>query len=476
MKPSRRYLVAVLLLVGCTSPQTLPANPGQPPAELVGPPGTPVTPPLPTAPAVVRRGGQVRVADLGAGAPSYLWSPDGSRVAFQDNGGLWTLSPDGQQYERLADGSKHRDLVGWTEAGGLVYLEATPDGLAVAVGQPGSEPRVVTVLAEEQVGAPGRRPLWRHLAGSRLVVAAEGLPVWHIDVASGAVRMLSETPLPVHRGNFAVSPDGRTLAFKLSNRGDHVRLLDLESGAVVATDNDGAHLPGVAWAPAGSGAAGSVWAVRGAAAGSGLPVAVGANAGEGATHLVVGDASGRVRRLEPPEPLQLIAGPMWSRDGRWLAVTAGVVRGMRAGQPSEFRPTGVWLVEVESGRWQRLGDLTEGWVAGWHPAGRHLLVQAGDNRMESWPLDGGPARKEPHPWWHAGTETAVLLEDGYIYLTAETNAHRVMLVRGEAGPVEILGGEGFKSQLTIRGDHMAVVDQQAGARPALVLIHLPSLR
>lgn len=415
----------------------------------------------------MRSARQVQVKGLVVGGQPYLWSPDGARVIFQDSGGVWALSPDGEVGERMASGFAYRELVGWTAAGGLLFLEARPEGLAVLEGQPGLEPRLVTTLAESQVGSPGR-PLWRHLAGNRLVVAAEGLPVWKVDVGTGAVERLTATTLPVHYGSFAVAPDSSALAFKGSIRTDPVRLLDLESGALLEPDEGGTHLGAVSWSPALS--SGSLWAVRVAASGSNLPVAVGVGAVEGATHIAVGDATGRVHHLKPPEPLQLVAGPLWSPDGRWLAVTGGLVRGVGSGEPSDLRPTSVWLIEVESGQWQKAGDLAEGWVAGWHPDARHLLVQIGFTRLERWPLDGGPVHAEPHPWRPADTAA---LPDGSLVSVSLAPPHPVILLRGQEGPVPILDLPGHKSDLTVRGGYAGVVRLPDGDRPELVLIRLP---
>lgn len=475
MKHVAGLMLALLLLAGCTAPKALPGTTpppeqSRPQAEQISLQGSPVLPPPPDAPTTLRDGGQVLVTGLVVSGRPYLWSPDGSRVAFQDEGGIWALGPEGGEAEPVAAGPGYRELVGWTEEAGLVYLEVRPEGLAVAVGRPGLQPEVVAILTEDKVGAPGR-PLWRHLAGSRLVLAAENLPVWIIDLAAGSVQTLTQSPLPVHFGDLAVAPDGRMLAFKLANRDDPVRLLNLDNGTLLAPEDDGSHLPGVAWAPAtGTGSAGNLWAVRAAAPGSGLPAAVGANMVEGATRIVVGDAAGGVRRLEPPEPLELVAGPLWSPDGRRLAVTAGVVQGMEPGQPAGFRPTGVWLAEVESGRWQKLGNLPAGWVAGWHPDGTNLLVQLDGTRVERWPVDGGAAPAEPHAWLPGAA--APVPDGGFVYLSPEP-AIRVMLERGETEPVPVLGGAGHKSELTVRGGYAAVMVWPDGERPKLALTRLP---
>lgn len=461
--------IALLLLVGCASTaapgNSEPPAPLLPPSDALAPKGSPILPPPPDSPSLARSGGQVVVSGIATVGRPYLWSPRGDRIAFQDDGGVWALSPDGEVAEPVAAGAKYRELVGWTEEGGLVYLEALPEGLAVAVGRPGQPPREVAVLTDAQAGAPGR-PLWRHLAGNRLVVAAEGLPVWHINVETGSVRMLTERSLPVHYGWFAVSPDGNTLAFKVANRADPVRLLNLESGTLLEPAEDEAHLSGLGWAP---GHAGDMWAVRAAAPGSGLPAAVGANAVEGATHLVVGDSSGRLRRLEPPEPLQLTAGPFWSPDGRWIAVAAGVARGTEGGKPSEFRHSGVWLVAVESGEWRRLGGLSDGWVAGWHPDGRRLLVHADGARVESWPTEGGAAQAAPYPWRPSAAEP--LPDGGFVYLSLDPEP-RVLLQHGDSAPVPVVDGPGHKEQLTVRGDYAAVVVWVGGDRPRLVLTRM----
>lgn len=455
-----RYLGLVtvaLILSSCTAPPA--AAPPAAPAN--GSTARPEAGVGVSAPDVIKAGGQVLVPDIRmVGGRPYLWSEDGARLVFQTETGLWEMKPDGSEVQSLAGGPGHRELVGWWD-GGVVYLERQPGEIAVGVGRPGRDPQVIATVGTAQQDGPNFQ-VWHYLSGTRLFLAVDGRAFTRVDLATGQVTDLADQPPAIHRSLFAVSPDHRYLAYKRHDRGDALRILDLDTGTTRPTGQE-AHVQALApWSPAGD-----RWAVRAAEPGSGLPVVVGANHVEGATHLDVGDVKGNVRHLHPPERLQLVSGPHWSPDGRWLAVAAGIVRGMATGEPADVRATAVWLVNPESGEWWKLGDLGAGYLAGWHPDGRHLLVEVAGDRMEQWRVADGARQTLPHPW---NPDGEARLPDGrFLYVNGET----VYLQSEGKPPVPLMGGAGYKWAPSGRGDHAAAIVKAEGEAPKLVVVPLP---
>lgn len=368
----------------------------------------------------------------------YRWFAGGQRLAVANEAGLWSVRPNGQVLELLAPAGPNRSLVG-AYADGLLYLEHHPGALVAYLARPGQEPRQVGAV--EHPAAEGY-PHWATVSDSRLTVAVEGQRAVGIDLATGKARELGDEAIPVHWGALALSPSGRYLAYKLSNRGDAVRVLDLESG-VVYRPGDESHVGAVAWSPAGQ------WAVRAAGAGSGLPVAVGANLEEGGTHLDLGDPNGNLRHLEPPHQLELVAGPWWSADGRYLAVVSGSVKDPEASRH-------LWVVAVESSEWLRLGTLPPGgFVSGFAPTDPSLMVH-GPNGLWLWPANGDEMVEVAIPW-HPDPESPVALPGGgLLYLTAEPQP-RLLRQEPNSSPNPLLSLPGPAGKLTVQGNHAALI-------------------
>lgn len=257
-------------------------------------------------------------------------------------------APSGQRYE----------LGHWQE--GLLLLEmATGQARVLTVDPAGKERQVATVPATEPMAQH-----WGYLNGPRLwlIVTAYGNApgnLYRIELATGEVTDMGGVLGAPFRSEYGVSRDGRWLGWKQNWNPMAIELINLLTGERRSLAGE-SHLVGYQWSPVEDDLA-----VRAAEEGAGLPVAIGAMYMDGATHVDVIDApTGKVRHLHPPEKLALTHGPVWSPEGTRLAVVSGIVEAARPELGSTFEPTHLWVIDVASGTWSRVGPWTEG-LSGW---------------------------------------------------------------------------------------------------------------
>ncbi len=459
-RPLHLVLAVVILLTGCSTPPTSP-TPGpspDPPPRQETPAPVSAPPPrseLPDAPALKQTPDGLLVQGVWQ---SPLWFAGGNRIALFNDAGLWSLSPVGDPVELLAPPGPDRTLIG-PYSDGLVYVERQPGALAAYFAQPGQEPRQVAVVQQEGVGQPGY-PFWGAVTGPKLILAVEGIRARAVDLPTGVVTELGDEAIPLFRGELALSPNRRYLAYKTANRGDEVRVLDLETGMVFRPSDD-AHLPGIAWSRSGG-----QWAVLAAEPGSGLPVTVGANLEMGATHVDVGTVKGGLIHLTPPEPLTLLEGPWWSPDGQQLALVEGDPR-------DPARPHSLWLVGVAENEWNRLGRLPDpAYVGGFMPDGKSLAVTS-QSGLELWPVTGEEPTPVAEPWLIGENSPAALPGGGLVYLTAEPEP-RVLYQKPSGGdPVLLVVEKGPKGPPSLGSSYGAVPIYRDGPVHDLLLFPLP---
>lgn len=451
-------LTGLLSLAGCTAPEDSPEPAPPLPAVEPAAPRAP-RPPLPQvrnvpagAPEVEHHPGRTTIKGVRA---EFHWFAGGAWLAVANENGLWAVQARGPALELLAPAGPARTLVGPYREG-LVYLEQHPGALVAYLARPGDLPRQVGAVEHPGVEQPGYR-FWAAISGARLTVAIEGRRVAGIDLATGRSAPLGDEAVPVYRGELAPDPTGRYLAYKQANRGDAVRLLDLQNGAIFRPADE-AQVGSIAWS------AGGLWAVREAAPDSGLPIGVGANLEEGGTHLAVGDTKGGLRRLKPPTDLELVDGPWWSADGAYLAVVSG-----QAANPDALRR--LWAVTVESGEWLRLGTLPPGGtVAGFAPFAPSLMVH-GSNGLWLWPANGDDMVKVNQPW-QPDPDSPLRLEDGsLLYLTAEP-APRLVRQKPEGDPEVIMEMGGPAGHLAVQGRYASLIRYRQGLYHDLLILPL----
>ena len=272
----------------------------------------------------------------------------------------------------------------------LAYSGPAPGGSMIVIRSDRGE-EVKTFRLE--LGATRRPFRWTPDGGSLIVFAPDdnGRRGFHrIDLSTGSHTTIvrnDQLAEPTPRGDFDVSADGRTIFFATNPP-------DTDRWTLVAYDME-------------SGTARSItpveWRIRGEAMGW-VFAAVSASPDGSELAIVAPDTASSSRMIGtiqteggPFTPLarvddgDLIQGPEWSADGRFVVFSTGRLgtRGWEAWQ--------TWIVPADGGE-ARLLDLVEDHVDGrvrLHPDGRRITFLAGESRGEVWVMDGlGGARKE----------------------------------------------------------------------------------
>jgi len=435
----KRLLALVLvLLAGCSRGAT-------PQPQPQAPVPAPAWPEPVKTPVVVHEGGHVTVP--GIKGWTVVATPDGSHVAFHTGDGIWRVSRDGSNLQQLVVGDMARVLVGLSDER-VLYLEPVEGGARVAEARPGQAPRTVATVPVKQPEYVSGVHLWHHLQGDRLTLAGDDLPARQVNLTTGEVTVVDPEKYSIRWGMFVVAPDGQYLAYKRANRGEGLRILDLSAGTVAHTP--GGNYAGYDWAPRGP-----QWAALAAPLGSGLPRLEGEEVVVGGTYVDLGGPDGQVRHLEPPVPLVFTKGPWWSPDGSRLALE------------SEGSQKAVWVVEVATGRWQKLFEWTGNrWLAGWDRGSRHALVGEPGKQVRI-PLDGGEIEAAPILYGE------MQLRDGtWVYRPYDVTARDSVWIwrPGEAQGHELLGGTGTYDILMPLGmSSFAVVANQADGYKLIII-------
>jgi imidazolonepropionase-like amidohydrolase/Tol biopolymer transport system component len=143
---------------------------------------------------------------LGDDAGLPAWAPDGRRLAFIRQGGLWLVS-------RIGDPPARVSVSGLS--GVIDEPDWHPDGSRLAVSGP-----------------------WRGGPARALLDGPPGASIWEVDLAGGAARRLTQDARFARAP--AWSPDGRSVAYFAADTAGHFRLEVLPNGGiarVVARDS-----------------------------------------------------------------------------------------------------------------------------------------------------------------------------------------------------------------------------------------------
>jgi len=168
--------------------------------------------------------GQAKVAETTQGS-SPAWSPDGTRLAFQDAGGIYTINADGTGETRLAGTSNDEAWPAWSPDGTkLAFRSLTAGGIVVA-NVDGTARRTVT---KDDVASPAWSPDGRRIAYSRsghiYVVNLDGTGEKRLATTDG----FEDSP--------TWSPDGRQIAFRSNST---ISVVDLDGGRARALASPG---------------------------------------------------------------------------------------------------------------------------------------------------------------------------------------------------------------------------------------------
>lgn len=145
------------------------------------------------------------LVDAGSGPAYPRWSPDGQWIIGESAGDIWSVSKDGHAsgWTNLTGGHDSNDLVPAWEPKGHRFATSTFNDIRIYSAD-GAQLRKVIPLA-------GAYRLDWNPEQNQLAVEAEG-DLWLVDVASGAIRRLTNTP-DLQELSPVWSPDGRWLAY-----------------------------------------------------------------------------------------------------------------------------------------------------------------------------------------------------------------------------------------------------------------------
>jgi Tol biopolymer transport system component len=202
---------------------------------LLGAVGTgPPRPPAAKAVVAIRsasHGSQVRlIAKVEPSNPPgpITWSPDGKRLAFATNRGIWTVGADGSRL-RLTVRKPRIYSIYWSPDGAqLVFTTGTQtlgQSRVWIAGSDGRSPRRLTDISWQDGGLSwsddGRLILFSSKAGPRMLNGT----MYALDVNTGARRTLGSGNAPSY------SPDGTPIAFLVAHDGSPFVRLGISTSA-----------------------------------------------------------------------------------------------------------------------------------------------------------------------------------------------------------------------------------------------------
>ena len=243
------------------------------------------------------------------------WSPDGKRIAFQSyrtgNFHIWSMAPDGTDLVQHTHGTSDHREVRWS-----------PDGRTIAFASDRGENRYAIHLLDVASGqttlfskgaGQDSQPAWSP-DGKRIAYVAEGTKLM-VAAMDGAATQVASVPAPgaIHAPSFA--PDGR-LAYSRVEAGGVTLVIDGED--VIAGEDLYPFRP--AWLPEGGfvyGATGHIRTVSATGIRAIVPFSLNAPVTTPDYARKRRDFDGTARR-----PVVGIASPALSPDGRQIAFAA----------------------------------------------------------------------------------------------------------------------------------------------------------
>ena len=232
---------AALLTTGDDAPEQVSAGPG--PAQVVTVPATGDVPgSFDVGPIQARSNGKIAfIRSTGPGDPApklYLmnedgsgqtvmaettqgghltWSPDGTKLAFRDVGGIYVVNADGTGETRLPGTSSADAWPAWSPNGAQIAvrsLEGGSDGIYVLDVDGSGRRRVVE---------GGAWPAWS--PDGRRIAYSDGEHIYVVNADGGGRRRI--TSMPGAKDSPTWSHDGRKIAFRLN---DAIAVTDVDGG------------------------------------------------------------------------------------------------------------------------------------------------------------------------------------------------------------------------------------------------------
>ena len=202
--------------------------------------------------------GPTRLSDVGY---SPVWSPDGSRIAFQRSGdsgsGIYVMNADGSGVTRLSADSAQHGEPAWSPDGGKIAFSALgpsrdPDveWLVSHIYVMNADGSGITQLTADS--APDVSPTWSpdggKIAFSR---SARGISIMNAD--GSGITSITEGSASVSDQEPAWSPDGTRIAFTRSSGGQNdIYVMNVDGSQVRKLSNSAGQETSPAWSPDGT--------------------------------------------------------------------------------------------------------------------------------------------------------------------------------------------------------------------------------
>ncbi|MGZ4365776.1 MAG: TolB family protein [Gaiellaceae bacterium] len=181
------------------------------------------------------------IADARGAGPwgGPLWSPDGTRIAFEKKGRIWTIKPDGTEARALAVG----ECPAWSPEGRqIAFNRFTGDRSEYFVMDASgrNQRRLVPAFTGDTYWRLSWSPIGRQIAFLGSPVVGVDVSLYLVDAAGTHLRKLARGLSSKDTSTAEWSPDGSKLLIERGGRQDSAFVLNAAGGGLrrVATGTD----------------------------------------------------------------------------------------------------------------------------------------------------------------------------------------------------------------------------------------------